>query len=200
MTDKQTDAPLSAEDQFTMAHNVLNRIDMLLAEAGFSQESTARFQLKIAKSMFRQAENGRYYAEQHKLVEPSGETPLTDALITDPLTERESVLFLHARTLERELAALRSQSSSIDAMRGECHDAAERGQGCFRALKAERELAVAKAAEEKWIKEANRLAFNAARSATVPPNDGKSHINHPLRHFDRTCLACWWEADEESVP
>lgn len=47
---------MSPEDQFTMAHNVLNRLDLLLVEAGFSQDSSARHHLKIAKSMFRQAE------------------------------------------------------------------------------------------------------------------------------------------------
>lgn len=33
-----------------------------------------------------------------------GDTPRTDALISDPMTERETTMFLHARRLERELA------------------------------------------------------------------------------------------------
>lgn len=28
-----------------------------------------------------------------------------------------------------------------------------------------------------------------------PHNDGTAHIDHPLRHFDRTCLACWQESE-----
>ena len=56
MTDRSQSAPLSKEDQFTMAHNVLNQLDCLLAEAGYKQDATVRHHLKIAKSMFRQAE------------------------------------------------------------------------------------------------------------------------------------------------
>jgi hypothetical protein len=50
-------ADLSVTDSFTMAHNTLNRVDMLLVEAGFNQDSSIRHNLKIAKSMFRDAEN-----------------------------------------------------------------------------------------------------------------------------------------------
>ena len=47
---------LSTTDKFTMAHNVLNQVDMLLVEAGFTQDSSIRHNLKIAKSIFRDAE------------------------------------------------------------------------------------------------------------------------------------------------
>lgn len=47
---------MKPEDQFTMAHNVLNQIDSLLAEAGYQQDSSVRLKLKIAKSIFREAE------------------------------------------------------------------------------------------------------------------------------------------------
>ena len=47
---------LTPEDQFTMGHNVLNTVDDLLAEAGFAQDSSARLNIRIAKSMFMDAE------------------------------------------------------------------------------------------------------------------------------------------------
>ena len=45
-----------ATDEFTLAHNTLNGVDMLLAEAGFKPDSSIRHQLQIAKSTFRDAE------------------------------------------------------------------------------------------------------------------------------------------------
>ena len=47
---------LTATEKFTMAHNTLNRVDELLVEAGFKQDSSIRHNLSIAKSMFRDAE------------------------------------------------------------------------------------------------------------------------------------------------
>ena len=47
---------MKPEDQFTMGHNVLNQLDTLLVEAGYAQDSSARHNLKIAKSIFREAE------------------------------------------------------------------------------------------------------------------------------------------------
>ena len=49
-------AELTTTDKFTMAHNTLNMVDLLLVEAGFKQDSSVRHNLKIAKSMFRDAE------------------------------------------------------------------------------------------------------------------------------------------------
>ena len=51
-------AELTTTDKFTMAHNTLNMVDLLLVEAGFKQDSSVRHNLKIAKSMFRDAEQG----------------------------------------------------------------------------------------------------------------------------------------------
>jgi hypothetical protein len=52
------DGQLSRQDKFTMVHNLLNRVDSLLAEARFAQDSSVRHQLKIAKSILRDAEHG----------------------------------------------------------------------------------------------------------------------------------------------
>lgn len=44
------------------------------------------------------------------------DTPRTDALpVSDPMTEREAALFQHARTLERENAALRERVAELEA-------------------------------------------------------------------------------------
>ena len=49
-------AELTITEKFTMAHNTLNMVDLLLVEAGFKQDSSVRHNLKIAKSMFEDAE------------------------------------------------------------------------------------------------------------------------------------------------
>jgi len=43
-------------EKFVMAANVLHGIDSLLVQAGYTQDSSARHQLSIAQSMFREAE------------------------------------------------------------------------------------------------------------------------------------------------
>lgn len=55
-SDKLDEGQLSRQDKFTMVHNLLNRVDSLLAEARFAQDSSVRHQLKIAKSILREAE------------------------------------------------------------------------------------------------------------------------------------------------
>lgn len=36
---------------------------------------------------------------------------------------------------------------------------------------------------------------DTGRAEAAPFNDGTAHIDHPLHHFDRTCLACWQETE-----
>ena len=47
---------MKLEDQFTMGHCILNDVDVLLTEGGVAQDSTARLKLKVAKSIFMEAE------------------------------------------------------------------------------------------------------------------------------------------------
>ena len=63
---------------------------------------------------------------------------------------------------------------------------------------AEREAALGRLDNACEAVEAYRVT--APLSPLVAPiNDGSAHLDHPLRHFDRTCLACWQEAENDAA-